>query len=190
MTDLPRTSQRQNKGVPPKRFEMEYEDRLTSATGSTSTAGQQSQNTGPPPQALRGSEERQSQQQQQSTQQQHSAQQQQSTQQQSAQPDILKVLNNMQREMMKQISLVQKLIASQKDQTSASIVSLQNEIKLVGEKVSIGGQTSANVIGTEGQVDRTTTDESFTNNSSHSQGPAPYKAKMYPLPKFGGLPEE
>lgn len=33
--------------------------------------------------------------------------------------------------------------------------------------------------------------ESFTNISSHSQGSASIKAKkIYPLPKFGGLPEE
>lgn len=174
MPETPRTSERPNKGVAPKRYEMEAEGKVNSPKPTTQQ--QLTTNMAAPSPAVLNTD----------------------SQQRSPQPDIMQVLANMQREMMKQISAVQQLIVTQRDQTTASITSLQKEIKSVADKVVVSEQS---VPGTVSEAERipnertpslatTRNGESLTNNSFHSQGSASHRAKIYPLPKFGGLPEE
>ncbi|XP_073813433.1 uncharacterized protein [Musca autumnalis] len=169
MSQTPRQSERPNKGKAPKRYEME-DDATTNSPATTSRQELSAEMAATTPT--------------------------QDTDRQ--QPDILKALANMQKEMTKQINAVQKVINTQKEQTAASIKSLQKEIKAVAEKVDGKGQSTAAVSGeVEGvQIDAAASaatsnnGESLINNSFHSQGSASHKAKIYPLPKFGGLPEE
>ncbi|XP_073829654.1 uncharacterized protein [Musca autumnalis] len=167
MSQTPRQSERSNKGKAPKRYEME-DDATTNSPATTSRQELSAEMAATTP--TKDTDRQQT--------------------------DILKALPNMQKEMTKQIHAVQKVINTQKEQTAASIKSLQKEIKAVAEKVDGKGQSTAAVSGeVEGvQSDAAATSnnngESLINNSFHSQGSASHKAKIYPLPKFGGLPEE
>lgn len=174
----PRTSDRSNKGVPPKRFvDMEKNSAAAVVTGSQ----QLSTNAQPG-----GSK----------------------TQPQPPQVNILRLVADMQKEMMTQIGAVhtnlQSLIVAQTEETATNIATLKQQIQLVSQSVDRNGQSnSTRDIGLEGQRNGPSTSngvhsghlenngESFTNYSSHSQGSASVKAKkIYPLPKFHGLPEE
>lgn len=111
----PRTSDRSNKGVPPKRFDPPGGGQSPAApiVQASNSAGQTPSNIVPPP--PQGGNK--------------------AAQTSAIQPDLYRILADMQKEMMKQINSVNNnlnsLITTQNMQTNASIASLQQEIQAV-----------------------------------------------------------
>ncbi|XP_075157655.1 uncharacterized protein LOC142230922 [Haematobia irritans] len=163
MSESPRKSERTTKGIPPKRFEQPVNMENSPSAPSSAASNQQIL----------------------------------THQQQGNQTDVMQALASMQRQMAQQMTTVQKLIAAQGEQTATKIANLQKEIATVSEKVrgvdmartAPPDPDAMSQISTQ-SIAASNTGESLTNNSSSSQGSASHKAKLYPLPKFGGMPEE
>ncbi|XP_036346141.1 uncharacterized protein LOC118755409, partial [Rhagoletis pomonella] len=127
------------------------------------------------------------------------------------QSDSARYLKEMQREFQRQIAALQNLIVSQNEQNKSSVNALRNEVQAIARTVATNGnnESSTNLMppndtnaqrqaspaqpnGANAQAHPDATPgESFSNLSSNPHSCPPAKAKkIYPLPKFGGQPEE